>query len=167
MLPSCTPFPTDVIFVLDSSASQSQEQFGKQLDFVLQFIDHVNISEAEFQIAIVTFSFEAKVEITFNQSTDKDNLRALINNVQFRPGPTFTDKGLETALDLARSSERREGMVTLTYVFVLTDGMSLNRADTRTAAEALRSANIHVIAIGNYITIIIHATVYISKYKNK
>lgn len=134
--------------MLDSSVSQTAEQFEKQLDFVLQFINHVNISEEEFQISIVTFSFEAKVEVNFNQSTDKESLRDLINKIAFRPGATYTNKGLNAALEVARQSERRKGMVTLTYAFLLTDGMSTKRQDTKIAAKALRNANVHVIAIG-------------------
>jgi Mg-chelatase subunit ChlD len=134
--------------VLDSSTSQTKDEFRQQLDFVLKFIDQVNISKEEFQIAIVTFSFEAKIEINFNHSTNKDNLRDAINKISFRPGATFTNKGLNAALNVARLSERRKGMVTLTYAFVLTDGMSTKRQDTRLAAKALRDHNVHVVAIG-------------------
>ncbi|XP_060572980.1 collagen alpha-6(VI) chain-like [Ruditapes philippinarum] len=148
LLSGCTPFPTDVIFVLDSSTSQTKDEFRQQLDFVLKFIDQVNISKEEFQITIATFSFEAKIEIHFNQSTNKNNLLDAINKISFRPGATFTNKGLNAALTVARQSERRKGMVTLTYAFVLTDGMSTKRQDTRLAAKTLRDHNVHVVAIG-------------------
>ncbi|XP_053381761.1 collagen alpha-6(VI) chain-like [Mercenaria mercenaria] len=148
VLPGCTPFPTDVIFVLDSSASQTKEQFDVQLDFVIKFVENVNISREEFQIAVITYSTEARVDINFYQSTDKDTLRRLIEDIRFRPGATFTNKGLKVAMNVARKSERRKGMVTLTYAFVLTDGMSNKRTETRVAAKELRNADVHVVAIG-------------------
>ncbi|XP_053383095.1 von Willebrand factor A domain-containing protein 2-like [Mercenaria mercenaria] len=148
VLPGCTPLPTDVIFVLDSSVSQTEEQFSAQLDFVKIFVENVNISEEEFQVAVVTFSTEARVDIDFEQSSDKDTLYRLIDEIEFRPGVTFTNKGLKAAVEVARKSERRTGMVTLTYAFVLTDGMSTSRAETRIAAKELREFGVHVIAIG-------------------
>jgi Mg-chelatase subunit ChlD len=102
----------------------------------------------EFQIAVITFSSEAKIEITFNQSVNKHVLQSLIQNIRFRPGATFTNKGLKSAIEVARKSERRKGMVTLTYAFVLTDGMSNNRKETRIAARELRNAEVHVVVIG-------------------
>ncbi|XP_053382197.1 collagen alpha-6(VI) chain-like [Mercenaria mercenaria] len=148
LLPGCTPFPTDLIFVLDSSASQTSEQFEAQLDFVKKFIENVNISKEEFQIAVITYSTEARVDINFNQSNDKDTLYRLTEDIRFRPGATFTNKGLKVAMEVARKSERRKGMVTLTYAFVLTDGMSNKRTETRIAAKELRNADVHVVAIG-------------------
>lgn len=148
VLPGCTPLPTDVIFVLDSSASQTESQFQAQLDFVYEFANNVNISDEEFQIAVITFSTQARVEIEFGQYSNKEMLSQAIMDIKFRPGSTFTDKGLKTAMDLARESERREGMLTLTYAFVLTDGMSNNRKETRVAATRLKNTGVHVVAIG-------------------
>ncbi|XP_053382202.1 collagen alpha-6(VI) chain-like [Mercenaria mercenaria] len=148
LLPGCTPFPTDVIFILDSSASQTRDQFQIQLDFVRKFVEQINISWEEFQIAVITFSTDARVDINFNPYINKDALLNMIKEIDYRPGATFTDKGLKEAMEVARRSERREGMVTLTYAFVLTDGMSNKRSETRLAAKNLKSSGIKVIAIG-------------------
>ncbi|KAL4232050.1 hypothetical protein ACF0H5_009628 [Mactra antiquata] len=147
-LPGCQPYPSDTIFVLDSSASQTVDQFKRQLDFVKTFIDNVNISHTEFQISVITFSWNAHLEINFNQSESRDALKALIDKIPFRPGVTNTHKGLRMAMDVARKSERRKGMVTFSYIIVLTDGMSSKRSETKLAAKELKSTDLSVIAIG-------------------
>ena len=147
-LPGCTPYPTDVIFVLDSSVSQTKEQFDKQLDFVKSFVMNVEISYEKFQIAVITFSTEANSEIQFYPYFSKEFLLNKIRGIKFRPGATFTNKGLKLAMEMSRDSERRQGMATLTYVFVLTDGMSNKRSETKIEASKLKNSGIKVIAIG-------------------
>ena len=112
------------------------------------FVKHVNISFEEFQIAVITFSTEARLEIDFNSNYDKESLLNMIGKITFRPGATFTNKALQLAMAMTRDSESREGMVSLTYVFVLTDGMSNKRSETKIEASSLKMYGIKIIAIG-------------------
>ncbi|KAH3850083.1 transmembrane cell adhesion receptor mua-3-like [Dreissena polymorpha] len=80
----CQPIMTDVIFLLDSSVSQSPDQFTRQLNFVTQFIDHVIVGAENFQFAVVTFSFEAKVEIELAEFNNNVSLKEAVRNIPFR-----------------------------------------------------------------------------------
>ncbi|KAH3813925.1 hypothetical protein DPMN_142398 [Dreissena polymorpha] len=71
----CEAVPADVVFVLDSSLSQTEEQFNKQLDFVARFVNAVNVSDTEFQFSVVTFSTNAVIELEFD-SLSKDAIKA-------------------------------------------------------------------------------------------
>ena len=80
----CQPSVTDVVFVLDSSVSQTAHEFNKQLDFINKFVDHVVLGIENFQIAVITYSFEAKVEIELGQYNDSVLLKDVVSNIQFR-----------------------------------------------------------------------------------
>ncbi|XP_052248051.1 von Willebrand factor A domain-containing protein 2-like isoform X2 [Dreissena polymorpha] len=146
----CQPTMADVIFLLDSSVSQSRDQFIRQLDFVTQFIDHVVVGKENFQFAVVTFSFEAKVEIRLADFIDNVTLKEAVRNIPFRPGGTFTHKGLQTVSELVAnySSARPFNHSARRYVVLLTDGMSINRAETKRVAESLKQQIFKLIAIG-------------------
>lgn len=92
----CHPTPADVVFVLDSSVSMTQEDFQKQLDFVANFSGRVPIGPRDFQISVVTFSSEAHLEFYLNQFSDNTSVIEAVRNITFKPGTTRTDLGLET-----------------------------------------------------------------------
>ncbi|KAH3747779.1 hypothetical protein DPMN_182209 [Dreissena polymorpha] len=146
----CQPTMADVIFLIDSSVSQSRDQFTRQLDFVTQFIDHVVVGAENFQFAVVTFSFEANVEIGLAEFNDNVTLKEAVKNIPFRPGGTFTHKGLQTVSELVAnsSSARPFNHSARRYVVLLTDGMSINRAETKRVAEGLKQQIFKLIAIG-------------------
>ncbi|XP_052236620.1 collagen alpha-5(VI) chain-like isoform X2 [Dreissena polymorpha] len=146
----CQPTMADVIFLLDSSVSQSRDQFTRQLDFVNQFIDHVVVGTENFQFAVVTFSFAAKVEIRLAEFNDNATLKEAVRNISFRPGGTFTHKGLQTVSQLVAnsSSARPFNHSARRYVVLLTDGMSINRAETKRVAKSLKQQIFKLIAIG-------------------
>ncbi|XP_052784018.1 cartilage matrix protein-like [Mya arenaria] len=144
----CEAIPTDVVFILDSSLSQTQTEFQKQLDFVGKFVDNVDVGPTAFVLSIITYSSTAVVEIEFDDSNSKQSIKDQLMGVQFRPGVTNTNKGL----DLARSllsvrMERRPGMYTKKIAFVLTDGLSNDRTKTEASAKLLKG-EAHVVAIG-------------------
>ncbi|KAH3788511.1 hypothetical protein DPMN_166656 [Dreissena polymorpha] len=147
----CEAVPADVVFVLDSSLSQTEVQFNKQLDFVARFIDAVNVSETEFQFAVVTFSTVAVTELDFDSSLSKNDLKTQIKKISFRPGATFTDKGLSMARSLLSTrGNRLDGLSIVKFAFILTDGMSINKRATKDAASNLRrEASVVAIGVGH------------------
>jgi len=60
--------PADVLFVLDSSISQTRAQFGKQLEFVETFVNATTLGPDNFTIGVITFSFDANYEIKLDDS---------------------------------------------------------------------------------------------------
>ncbi|KAH3813922.1 hypothetical protein DPMN_142395 [Dreissena polymorpha] len=130
------------------SLSQTKEQFNTQLNFVAKLIDAVNVSATEFQFAVVTFSTRAALELEFDSTLTKEELKTQVLKIPFRPGATFTHKGLDIATTLlARRQNRLAGLSIMKFVFVLTDGMSSNRQATEVAARNLRR-EAYVVSIG-------------------
>ncbi|XP_053390819.1 von Willebrand factor A domain-containing protein 2-like [Mercenaria mercenaria] len=145
----CQPSVADIVFVLDSSASQTKEEFEKQLDFINNFIDHIVIGEKNLLLGVVTYSFKAVIEISLGQYIDNVTLKEAVRNIKYRPGATFTDKGLEAAKEVCDGTSRKRpyGHTAKRYVFVLTDGMSTRRRATAVAAQNLKAAVNKVLAI--------------------
>ncbi|XP_060605528.1 transmembrane cell adhesion receptor mua-3-like [Ruditapes philippinarum] len=149
----CHPTPADVVFVLDSSLSMSEQEFTKQLEFVANFSSKVPIGPRDFQISVVTFSTDANVEFYLNQYKDNVSLHDAIMNVNYKYGITRTDKGLEKVRTEVFSPkhgiERRiNGTQASKFVYVLTDGMSTYIMKTKEKANDLRSIVDTIAAIG-------------------
>jgi uncharacterized protein YegL len=144
----CQPSVADIVFILDSSISQTEQEFKKQLKFVNSFIDVIVIGEDNLRIAVITYSFEAKVEIQFGDYTDKELLKHAVDAIEYNPGATFTHKGLQAASDIFGRNTGRKGR---RFAFLLTDGMSNNRKKTIEAANQLKSIAETVVSIGKFI----------------
>lgn len=142
----------DIVFVLDSSISQTEDQFNQQLEFVEQFIDHIVLGENNLQVGVVTYSTEAHIDITLGQFEDTVMLKEAVRKVQYRPGATFTDKGLLAALDVfkAVSRTRPYGKVAKRFVFLLTDGLSTDKSETENVADLVKRNVDRVLAIGMF-----------------
>ena len=83
VISTCQPMPADVLFVLDSSISQTEAQFRKQLEFVETFINATTLGPDNFTVGVITFSFDAYYEIELDESIyDKTvSLRKQLNVV--------------------------------------------------------------------------------------
>ncbi|XP_052217988.1 uncharacterized protein LOC127835593 [Dreissena polymorpha] len=102
----------------------------------------------EFQFAVVTFSTGAVLEIEFDSTLTKEELKTQVLKIPYRPGATYTHKGLDIATTLlARRQNRLAGLSIMKFVFVLTDSMSSNRLATEAAARNLRK-DAYVVSIG-------------------
>ena len=68
------------MFVLDSSVSQTEEEFKKQLEFITKFVDDIEIGYEAFNVAVITYSLEAVVEIYPTSSMTNDALKVSVFN---------------------------------------------------------------------------------------
>ncbi|KAL3856722.1 hypothetical protein ACJMK2_011445 [Sinanodonta woodiana] len=137
----CHPQPADMIFLLDSSVSQTELNFMKQLEYVSNFTDHVLIGPNDTQISVITFSSEAIIEFDLTTHNNNISLNKAIQNIKFNPGITRTDKALQKAKEVAVSSRQRRrpnGKLARVFVFVITDGMSTYREKTKQEAINLK-----------------------------
>ncbi|KAL3856724.1 hypothetical protein ACJMK2_011447 [Sinanodonta woodiana] len=137
----CHPQPADMIFLLDTSVSQTELNFMKQLEFVSNFTNHVLIGPNDTQISVITFSSDAIVEFDLTTHTNNISLNKAIQNIKFNPGITRTDKALQKAKEAAVNSRQRRrpnGKRARVFVFVITDGMSTYREKTKQEAINLK-----------------------------
>ena len=116
----------DVVFILDSSSSQGNAYFQKQLEYVERFISYFHVGPELFQFSVISYSFDATIEFKLNEHRNKTNMNDTIRNIAYLPGPSYTHVGLRKArIDVFGSSgsgrRSRPGVV-----IVLSDGLSSN-----------------------------------------
>jgi ubiquinone/menaquinone biosynthesis C-methylase UbiE len=94
ILSDCRPGPADLLLVVDSSDSV---QFNKSIDFITGLIKQIPIGPNDFQVAMITFSWNATVEFTFDHYADNGTLLGVINNVVKEGGPSYSTPALKLA----------------------------------------------------------------------
>ena len=137
---------TDVVFVLDESASISDADFGEVKKFVHNFCRNLSIGMTKSRVGVITFSTQSVVRIALNNALEKDALLQQIKDIPQAARSTYTNLGL----DQMRQQAWRTDISVLRLAIVLTDGVSENEAATMRAAEMVHDhqPEILVFAIG-------------------
>ena len=137
---------TDVVFVLDGSASITHDDFQKVKNFVHNFCGNLSIGVTGSRVGVITFSSEAVVHIPLNNALNKSALLHEIDNLPQAESLTYTNLGL----DRMREQEWRTDISVLRLSIVLTDGVSANKERTKRAARMVHNhePDILVFAIG-------------------
>ncbi|XP_021347449.1 cartilage matrix protein-like isoform X2 [Mizuhopecten yessoensis] len=144
----------DVVFLLDKSTSlQTQTNFNKELVFVNDFLDEINIDSGSAQVAVMTFSDDPKVEFHLNRYNSKFGVKQGLLGVKYTYGNTYTDRAVKTLVDdvLTTRNGARPGVIKV--VIIVTDGKSTDPyalAD-QTARLHRQSATVFAIGVGEAI----------------
>ncbi|XP_052276838.1 collagen alpha-1(XIV) chain-like isoform X2 [Dreissena polymorpha] len=149
-LDKACPFkPTDMIFVLDGSGSEGEDNFKKQLNFVSNFTNQFEIGQNKTRVSLVTFATTVNNEFYLNRYYDNTTLLRAIGQAHYPNGETNTHLALDhvrlQSLLPSNGAERNVSKI----VFVLTDGRSLEEEATKSAAMQLKKdPRVTVVAIG-------------------
>ncbi|XP_061197180.1 collagen alpha-5(VI) chain-like [Saccostrea echinata] len=149
----CRPGPVDVMFLVDTSWSQS-EAMNRSIAYMTKFIKHVPIGSYDFQVSLV--SFASKPELVFNFTAYRSN-SSLLDAVSFirnERGATKTSDALsfisQEILNPANGARLLSNISH--YVVLLTDGLSTDRAQAIQRAQILKATylgfKIFVVGVG-------------------
>ena len=69
--------PRDIIFILDSSGSISDEDFGRALMFTTRIVSLLDISQTQTKVALVNYGTKAKVEFSLHHHSKEDEVLLL------------------------------------------------------------------------------------------
>lgn len=143
----------DIIFLVDTSASVSSEQFGLQKQFVRRMARYFLISPLGPRAAFATYGSSAYTVIGFSGYSSDAEFSLKINSARFIGGTRRIDQ----ALDHAAKMFRETGRVGLRIVILLTAGNYYTGAGASSVSSAmmpLRSldAHLYVIGIGSQFT---------------
>lgn len=138
----------DVTFILDSSDSVGQTNFGTQLDFAKSIVNKLDISPGRTQIGTVTFSSTANNQFNLNQYNNKNDVLNAISGIRYTPGSTHTGTAIKyvtqqsfTPLHGARTN--------VPHIAVLiTNGPSFTKDITKIEAKTAKDNNVVIYAIG-------------------
>ncbi|XP_052218687.1 coadhesin-like isoform X3 [Dreissena polymorpha] len=146
---ACPLKPMDLIFVLDGSDSEGQENFNKQLAFVANYTHQFEIGQNKTRVSVVTFSSEVKNEFYLDRYYDNSSLTHAIEQTHYLGQSTFTHLALDHVRQQSLSPNHGAERDVSKLVCVLTDGMSIDHSATITAAIQLKKhPNVTVVAIG-------------------
>lgn len=87
----------DILFIVDSSGSVGDENFAKVIDFVYSTIDSLDIESGLYNVALITFSDEARAEFYLNSFTLKEDIENATAAVKYVYGSTHTAIALRMA----------------------------------------------------------------------
>ncbi|XP_048579525.1 collagen alpha-3(VI) chain isoform X4 [Nematostella vectensis] len=142
-------FSGDVIILLDSSDTISNDDFKKEKEFVKYVADSLSVKQGKPRIALVTFGSTSLPVMTLNNFTNMDDLRSALQRATAIGGPRRIDTALNTASSIVREGKRdRQSIIVL-----VTATNQVPYEDTNTikeASERLRQfgTNLFVIAVG-------------------
>ncbi|CAG5131631.1 unnamed protein product, partial [Candidula unifasciata] len=145
--PKC-PARADILFVIDTSGSVSERDFGLAKQFATRLTEHVQIGDKDVRFDAITFSDRVQRVFDFKTYSNHAGLSLGLALAPFLGGGTKT----YLALDFIRqqnlfstSNGARERSSKL--VVVITDASSDSLFKTKTAADSLHSLY-HVISVG-------------------
>ncbi|CAE1239155.1 COL6A [Acanthosepion pharaonis] len=148
--PECPEHPIDLVFILDDSNTIWDKLFQKQLNFVNNFIDLMNVGMGvnQVRVGVETFSEFAHAKVTMGNSIDKASLKKRIRAISRENAPwTNTGDALRKLLSTMFKEEHGSRPNVKRVAILLTDGNSQNKEATLQAADACHDANIKVFAV--------------------
>ncbi|XP_033736275.1 collagen alpha-1(XII) chain-like isoform X2 [Pecten maximus] len=145
---SCKTSQADVVFILDSSGSEGNTNFQKELQFVSNFVTNVHIGPQNIQVGLVTFSDIAQNEFYMNTYQTKRDMIAKLQNVSYRGSTTHTELGLQYARQDQFTSSHGSRPNVKKIAVVLTDGQSHSHTLTLSEATKLKQFGVTIISVG-------------------
>jgi len=145
---ACTPKPTDLIFLLDASTSEGQANFNKEVEFVGNVVQSLEVGTDKIQIAMAEFSTHVKSLIKLNDFHNNVDEAIAIKNTTYYPGFTMTSEALKFAREEMLDPSNGRRLDAQAVVVVLTDGKSTIPAATVIQAQMLKDTGVLVVAVG-------------------
>ncbi|XP_065826192.1 sushi, von Willebrand factor type A, EGF and pentraxin domain-containing protein 1-like [Oscarella lobularis] len=140
--------PSDVVFLIDASASVSLPHFKAELHIVDAVLFSFDVSRDGNRVAVVTYSTDVHPDhwnSIANPSLTKCDLRQRLHNIPYIPGWRNTGVGLVRAGQILGSSSR-SGVNRV--VITLTDGQASHGPDVATSAADVISLGATLFALG-------------------
>lgn len=153
--------PVDIVFVIDTSASVWMPNFEKQIEFVHDVVNMLDVGPGNLQsrVSAITFSNKVTFEFGFLDCTTKECVLGKINNITHDQGDaTRTYLGLNMVSTEAFASKNGDRPSVENVVVVLTDGQTNSgkydkfrdggKKETLYKASVIRDLPAYVFAIG-------------------
>ncbi|MBN3305940.1 COCH protein, partial [Amia calva] len=121
-------------FLIDGSSSVGDNNFRLVLEFIAGVAQAFEISDAGARIGAVQFTYEQKVELSFQQSTGKEVALRAIRGIPYMSGGTATGDAILFTISQLFGTHR--GSSGKNFLVIITDGQSYD--DVRGPAAAAK-----------------------------
>ncbi|GAB1610762.1 hypothetical protein Ahia01_001362700 [Argonauta hians] len=146
--PSDCTSRADILFIIDSSGSVGEENFGKVIDFVYSTVDTLDIESGLYNVALITFSDTARTEFYLNSFNTKQEIENATAAVKYVYGSTHTAIALRMARTRIFSEVNGDRPDSPNIAIIITDGQSnINNIQTLPQARLLKESGVSVITV--------------------
>ncbi|KAL4222708.1 hypothetical protein ACF0H5_018749 [Mactra antiquata] len=145
----CADKKADVYFLVDSSYSINPDNFAKEMEFVHDIVEILDIGANKTRVGVMTFSDTVEFLIKLEYNLEKTDFMTLLSTAQYHGGGTDTASALRRMREdgfFHSESELRKDVARI--AIVLTDGLSLTPDVTAREAEMLRKLGVQVFSVG-------------------
>lgn len=142
---------SDVVFVVDSSGSISRRNFKRELQFVKEVASTFKMGPNQSQIAVISYSDDAQVDIRFGEYSNVNDFNAAVDRVRHQRQRTRIDKALDLGNNKVFTPSGGARPNVAKVMVILTDGKQTVTGDSKTldvAVRPLREKNVTVFAVG-------------------
>jgi len=122
---------TDVVFVLDESASVGEYNFGLIKSFLSQLVGKLDMDSGNTRVGVVTYSAKVESVINLNAYTSVAGLQSAIFRLSYARDTTNTAAALAYVRTGMLTSAAGDRSDVPNVVIVLTDGVSMDKTDTQ------------------------------------
>ncbi|OWF49641.1 cartilage matrix protein-like [Mizuhopecten yessoensis] len=150
----------DIAFVVDSSSSIWEVDFGVQKDFIEDLVRRFDVGPEDVQFAAVSYSANVYDEFKFNAGSDQSSVIKDVGDIRYSQGPaTRTYKAIERMRTylFAPGKGSRDDVVHVGII--LTDGTTnpgnydrlstrMGKAETQKQAQLAKDDGIYLFAVG-------------------
>ncbi|XP_056236933.1 collagen alpha-6(VI) chain-like [Seriola aureovittata] len=142
---ACKDIPLDIMFLVDSSWSISDEDYLKMKDFIKSIIKKSAIGQNQVHVGVMQYSTDPQLEFKLDRHYSKDKLLNVIDAMQHIKQNTQTGKAItEVSRYFTNSQGGRPGLGQ--RLVIITDGESQD--DVKGPAATLRDSGVEIYAIG-------------------
>ena len=113
----CRPGPADVMFLVDTSLSQS-EAFNRTVDYMTRLVSQIPIGPDDFQIALVSYTFDPKLVFNFTTHLSNSSLVDALSLIKSERGPTMTSKALLYASQVNIMNHNRDSFMQKLHFYI-------------------------------------------------
>lgn len=115
----CDTKPAELIIVVDTTLSTSEEVFQQQKDFISNMISRLTLADDKFKVAIASYGTSTTIDISFDSyGNNKTMLLDRVSKLSFVNGTTDIHNASYTVRDMLNVSRASNH-----FVLFFTDGM--------------------------------------------
>ena len=148
----CKNMKADIVFVVDESASVGSSNFAKNLAWIADFINDLDIDEDDEKTRIAFATFSNSYDLHFDFTSDHDSIIKDIQEYEFGQGPSSNLANALTSIknDLEDGDlSYKPGNDYSTFVVIFTDGTDdVTPTAEADALKALRNNGLTLLTVG-------------------
>ncbi|KAM9308136.1 collagen alpha-6(VI) chain-like [Gastrophryne carolinensis] len=139
----------DIVFVIDSSGSISDEQYNTMKDFMIAIVSKSDVGPTKVHFGALKYSDDPEKMFYLNQYSSKQDIIDAIRNDRKIDGTTYTAKALEYSMAFFTEKHgSRQRFDVPQYLIIITDGESHDQDKLGEASKALQDAGVILFSVG-------------------